>query len=97
MNNGAMPSNYIKPKTWIASCNMASPPPISLLRSLPHLSALPLQPPHALLLPLNHHKINKLEWISDETGEQSSISKLTETTRKKVGHLKKQQCNKQKL
>uniref|UniRef100_A0A453S0F8 Uncharacterized protein n=1 Tax=Aegilops tauschii subsp. strangulata TaxID=200361 RepID=A0A453S0F8_AEGTS len=25
---------------------------ISLLGSLPHLSALPLQPPHALLLPI---------------------------------------------
>jgi hypothetical protein len=91
MNNGAMPSNYIKPKTWIASCNTASPPPISLLRSLPHLSALPLQPPHALLLPLNHHKINKLEWISDETGEQSSIPKETATKHKKGVYLKKHQ------
>nr|ACR35335.1 unknown [Zea mays] len=28
---------------------------ICLLGSLPHLSALPLEPPHALLLPLGPH------------------------------------------
>jgi hypothetical protein len=31
--------------------------PMHLLRSLSHLSALPLQPPHALLLPLIHNII----------------------------------------
>ncbi|OQU90892.1 hypothetical protein SORBI_3001G068901 [Sorghum bicolor] len=28
-------------------------PKMRLLRSLPHLSALPLEPPHSLLLPLH--------------------------------------------
>lgn len=57
----------------LPGCKGYASPGGRLLRSLPHLSALPLQPPHALLLPLDH-KINPLEMAS-ETVTDVIISK----------------------
>ena len=36
-----------------------------LLRPLPHLSALPLEPPHALLLPLKKADESRLSFTND--------------------------------
>uniref|UniRef100_A0A453LYZ5 Uncharacterized protein n=1 Tax=Aegilops tauschii subsp. strangulata TaxID=200361 RepID=A0A453LYZ5_AEGTS len=55
-----MPSSLRVP---LPGCKMMLPlPPRHLLGSLPHLSALPLEPPHPLLLPL--HIITKMQIIS---------------------------------